>query len=110
MEYILNVEAKQTYKMQKMRRQIELAKKQALNTEESDDSVDQDAEKELLVRRESQEALEKLENMPLLNLNVKGLWSREAHVDFAKLQRKLSTFGIYGLDHDLRFPPQANQM
>jgi hypothetical protein len=32
-----------------------------------------------------------------LNLGAKGIWSREQEVDFGKLHRRLSAFGLFGL-------------
>ena len=39
--------------------------------------------------------------VPLVTIFTKGFWSQERQIDFERMYRRLSVFGIFGLDYDL---------
>ena len=42
--------------------------------------------------------------MPEINILNKGFWSRERQIDFKRMYRRLSLFGIFGLTTDVNIP------
>ena len=40
-------------------------------------------------------------DVPLVNINTPGIWSRERQIDFRRMYRRLSLFGVFGLESDI---------
>jgi hypothetical protein len=49
-------------------------------------------------------------DIPLVNIMNKGLWSREREIDFRRMYRRLSLFGVFGLDSDISVKDPADEL